>query len=62
MEWIYLLVQAVNWLLLWRWVRQDRPETASETPEEAARRRFEQGFVNLMQYDGSPRRKERDGL
>ena len=49
--------------------REDRPvdqEEPQELPEERearrlaaeAQRRYEQGFVNLMSYDGSPRRKE----
>lgn len=47
--------------------REDRPAAEpQELPEERearrlaaeAQRRYEQGFVNLMSYDGSPRRKE----
>lgn len=49
--------------------REDRPAAQAEPqelPEERearrlaaeAQRRYEQGFVNLMSYDGSPRRKE----
>lgn len=49
--------------------REDRPVDQAESqelPEERearrlaaeAQRRYEQGFVNLMSYDGSPRRKE----
>ena len=43
-----------------------KPAAAEELPEEAESRRlaaeaqrlYEQGFVNLMRYDGSPGRKE----
>ena len=43
-----------------------KPAAAEELPEEAENRRlaveaqrlYEQGFVNLMRYDGSPGRKE----
>lgn len=47
--------------------REDRTAAEpQELPEERearrlaaeAQRRYEQGFVNLMSYDGSPRRKE----
>ena len=50
--------------LLWRLVRAERTlpwQETEESPGEAARRRYEQGFLNLMNYDGSPRRKEEDG-
>jgi predicted metal-dependent hydrolase len=38
------------------------PEEEKELRRLAAesQRQFEQGFVNLMRYDGSPGRKERD--
>lgn len=46
--------------------KEDLPAPRQELPEETearraaaeAQRRYEQGFVNLMSYDGSPRRKE----
>ena len=51
------------------WQEETIQEAAGETPEEQelrrvaaeAQRRYEQGFVNLMRYDGSPGRKEREG-
>ena len=43
-------------------VENDREETPAETPEMRSQRLFEQGFMNLMNYDGSPRRKEREIL
>ncbi len=47
---------------------QQSPPAAQETEEEQelrrlaaeSQRQYEQGFVNLMRYDGSPGRKERD--
>lgn len=58
-----LLAAAV---LLRRWERPDLRE--SETPEEAAARQtaaeaqrlYEQGFVNLMRYDGRPPRSREE--
>ncbi len=61
------------WLLaaLWLWKQFRRPAQPEESPQEAelrraqtlAQKRFEQGFQNLMQYDGRPgREKEGDGL
>lgn len=39
--------------------RQELPEEIEARKAAAeAQRRYEQGFVNLMCYDGSPRRKE----
>lgn len=39
--------------------RQELPEEIEARKAAAeAQRRYEQGFVNLMSYDGSPRRKE----
>lgn len=39
--------------------RQELPEeTEARRAAAEAQRRYEQGFVNLMSYDGSPRRKE----
>lgn len=52
-------------------VKQEQPKAPEETPEEREARRiaaeaqqlYEQGFVNLMSYDGSPRkREERDQI
>lgn len=50
-------------------IRQDRPEASAEpelTPEELEARRtaaraqqmYDQGFINMMAYNGSPRKKE----
>lgn len=52
-------------VLLWRCLGQDstrQTELPAETPEEKearrlaqeAQKRYEQGFVNLMNYDGRP--------
>lgn len=69
---ILLLTAAAFCLMKKAWAGEktsDREE--AELPEEAqarkaaaeAQRLYEQGFVNLMNYDGSPKRKEeRDGL
>ena len=54
----------VVWLSGVRLLRKELPVqmTEEESPEERARRMYEHGFVNLMNYDGSPRRKERDSV
>ena len=49
---------------------EKRPAALAELPEEVEQRRvaaeaqrlYEQGFVNLMRYDGSPGGKEREKL
>ena len=67
-----LSVTCLGAVLLWRCLGQDssrQTETPEETPEEKetrrlaqeAQKRYEQGFVNLMNYDGRPAtRKEAD--
>ena len=52
----------VVWLSGVRLLRKELPVqlTEEESPEERARRMYEQGFVNLMRYDGSPGGKERE--
>lgn len=63
---VCLGVSALTALLLWRVTGAQRPQPpAEEAPQEQAaaeaRRRYEQGFFNLMQYDGRPgREKERE--
>ena len=54
--------------LLWRHLYEAKKpqQIAEETPEEAEARRiaakaqqlYEQGFVNLMEFDGRPQKKE----
>lgn len=70
MAWGCFSIQTLAVLLLWRQIRPEKvslPERSVQTEEpvsaaEEARRQYEQGFLNLMRYDGKPaRRKERDG-
>lgn len=63
-------VNGVTAVLLWKILNREqdapREEMQPETPEEIqtrqlaaeAQRRFEQGFVNLMAYDGSPAKQK----
>lgn len=66
-----LAMELLMVMLLWKVMNRERqtseePCTAAELPEEVESRRlaaeaqrlYEQGFVNLMRYDGSPGRKE----
>ena len=60
-----LTMSCLGTVALWRCLRLENPrqtEAPAETPEEKearrlaqeAQRRYEEGFVNLMNYDGSP--------
>lgn len=67
--WLGVSAQTV---LLAMALRRREPERELPAPQETeeekelrqlaaeSQRQFEQGFVNLMRYDGSPGRKERD--
>lgn len=63
--WLGVGAQTVLLAMALRHTETHRAESAvQETEEERVLRevqqQYEQGFVNLMRYDGSPGRKERD--
>ena len=64
-----MALQAAAVLAIWRLSRPQEPvRSRPETEEEQEARRtaaeaqrlYEQGFVNLMRYDGSPAGRERE--
>lgn len=65
-----LMAAGVLWKALRRQNAGQKNMKREELPEEQESRRmaaeaqrlYEQGFVNLMRYDGSPGRKEREEL
>ena len=69
--WLGVSAQTVLLAMALRRGEPDREKPAAQETEEEkelrrlaaeSQRQFEQGFVNLMRYDGSPGRKERDRL
>ncbi len=63
---MYLTVSILLTVVLVRYLGREKSvdtpqQEQEESPAVEARRRYEQGFLNLMQYDGRPNRdKERE--
>ena len=66
-----LLGNVVLLVLIWRMTEKKEPQQeATETPEEKearrvaaeAQRKYDQAFIERMNYGGMPRKKERDLL